>query len=424
MKNYKQQLSHLLPVIIILIINETELPAQNVKIDAEIRSRTSLRDGFQSPLADSLHAAVVSELRTRIGLAYSDKKISTKITLQDSRIYGETGVNSMNKNSVALYEAWGAYQFTPELSVTLGRQFLEYDDKRLLSKSNWSNTGNSHDLALFKYEKGNFKLHVGSAWNNASDVLYESAYNVSKTYKNMNFIWTGTKIGILDFSALWLNDAFQKDNTDLSKTDKLSFRNTLGGNLQLNNKNIPLFAYATFYYQFGHDTQDKSLNAAVMALKLKYKFSTIAEILAGIDHFTGSDYDLATSKDHTFNKLYGVNHSFNGSMEYWATLPKQGLNDLYGGLNLTLSQKLALSGTFHTFSLDKRLEQTSKKSLGSEIDLTADYQVSKQLALEGGWSCYFKSHTSSIVKSQQGVDTKFPVWAYVMLTFKPTFFSK
>lgn len=425
MDNYYQHLKLRKGLLIMAaLLTGTCVKAQNVKVDAEVRSRTSLRSGFQTPLADSLHAAVVNELRTRIGLSYSDSKISTKITLQDSRIYGETGGNSMSKNSVAIYEAWGQYHFTPELSVTLGRQFLEYDDKRVLSQSNWSNAGNAHDLALFKYENGDFKLHVGSAWNNASDVLYESAYSVSKSYKSMDFIWLGKKLGIFDLSALWLNDAFQRYKTDLTKIDKLSYRNTIGGNLQLKQKGIPLFAYATVYYQFGHDSQAKSLSAALLALKLKYAFSSMWSALAGVDHFTGSNYDLASNKDRTFNKLYGVSHSFNGSMEYWASLPKQGLNDIYGGLILTPSKKWSVNGTFHVFSLDKRLEQTSNKSLGSEIDLTADYQVSKQLALQGGWSCYFKSNTSSIVKSQQGVDTKFPVWAYVMLTFKPTLFSK
>lgn len=396
--------------------------AQTVKIDGEIRSRTGFRDGFQKPLADSLHSAVVNELRTRVNIFYSDKKVSAKITFQDSRIYGETGVNNTN-NSAGLYEAWGAYAFNPNLSLSLGRQSLEYDDKRLLSASNWSSTGNAHDLALLKYVKGDFQIHFGSAWNNASDVLYESPYSVIKSYKSMNYIWLAHPIGIFNLSALWLNDAFQRGTTSQS-VNKCSYRNTMGGNLELNKKEIPLYLYATAYYQFGHDPLAKNLEAALLALRLKYNFVETLSATLGADHFSGSKNNLSSGQDRTFNKLYGANHPFNGSMEYWVTLPTQGLNDIYGGLTLSPNKKFSIDATYHSFSLDKQLSQTSKKSLGSEIDLTAYFNISKEFTVQGGWSAYFKTHTTSIVKSLTRVDTQFPMWAYLMISFKPTFFSK
>jgi hypothetical protein len=144
-------------------------PLSGQLIEGEIRTRIEQREGFKKPLADTLNGSTIAALRTRIKLQYADEKVKAKISLQDSRIYGQTGINDTG-NSLGIYEAWGTYVFTPALSVTIGRQPIEYDDKRLFTASNWSNTGNAHDLVLLAYDSpALFKLHFGAAWNNMSD---------------------------------------------------------------------------------------------------------------------------------------------------------------------------------------------------------------------------------------------------------------
>jgi hypothetical protein len=396
---------------------------QNVKFDGEIRSRIEYRDGFKNLVADTLTGATVGGLRSRINLDYADEKIKAKVTLQDFRVYGETGTNN-TKSSLGIYEAWGTYLFSSQFSATLGRQALEYDDKRLLSASNWSNTGNAHDLLLLKYELVDaFKLHFGTAWNNGADNDYEKIYNVTRSYKSLAFLWFSKPFGKLDFSAIWFNDAFHYGKTD-TETDKKSFRNTIGGNLGLKKKEIPLSFYATGYYQFGHDMENKSLNAYLLALNAQYKFTDVWSIAVGADYYSGtSTKDSENGKNRTFNKLYGTNHSFNGSIEYWTTLPTQGLRDLYGGITFKPNTKFNIDATFHTFSVTKKLPSTDKKALGSEIDITANYTISPQLSLQGGWSSYFKNEQTDILKKQTGIDTRFPQWAYVMLSFKPKFLN-
>lgn len=397
--------------------------AQSVKVDGEIRTRAEYRSGFQNPLADTLHSAIIGSLRSRLNVTYSDNKIKAKLTLQDARTYGQTGINN-TKNSLGLYEAWGEYLFTPDFSASLGRQSLEYDDKRLFSAANWSNTGNSHDLLLLKYEtKTGTKAHLGAAWNNGSDVLYESAYTVNKSYKMMTYIWLSKSFGKLDATALWINDGFQRGTTS-KLLNKLSYRNTVGGNLGLKNKTVPYSFYATAYYQFGHNTKDKSLRGYLLALKNQYSITTKWSATLGVDYFSGSKSDLESGKDRTFNKLYGVNHSFNGSMEYWATLPAQGLFDLYGGITFKTNSKFNIDVTFHSFSLTQELNSTDKKNIGSELDITANYTIAPEITIQGGWSAYFKTDQTDIVKKQVSIDTKFPHWAYIMISFKPTFLSK
>jgi hypothetical protein len=279
-------------------------------------------------------------------------------------------------------------------------------------------------LALLKYEKLNgFKLHWRTTWNNAGNVLYESEYSISKSYKMLNFLWMSKSFGSLGVTALWINDAFQR-GTNADLLNKLIYRNTVGGNVGFKKKTNPYSFYATAYYQFGHNPQDKSLRGLLLALKNQFALTNKWTATLGGDYLSGSKHDLDSGKDRTFNKLYGVNHSFNGSMEYWATLPTQGLIDIYGGFTYKASSKWNMDVTFHTFSLAQELSMTTDKGLGSELDITLNYSLSPELALQGGWSGYFKTDQTDRVKSQANIDTKFPHWAYVMLTFKPAFLNK
>ena len=397
--------------------------AQTIVVDGEIRTRGEYRSGFQSPLADTLHSAAVQLLRTRLNIAYSSDKIKAKMILQDSRVYGQTGINNTN-NSLGLYEAWGAYLFSPEFSATLGRQSLEYDDKRIFSAANWSNTGNAHDLLLLKYESAaGIKAHFGSAWNNGGDVLHESAYTVSRSYKIMNYIWLANRFGKFDVSALWLNDGFQRGTTN-DLVNKLSYRNTVGANLSLKEKAIPYSFYASAYYQFGHNPINKSLRGYLLSLENQYTITNKWSVTLGADYLSGSKSNSASDKDRTFSKLYGANHSFNGSIEYWATLTAQGLFDLYGGITFKPNSKFNIDATFHKFSLAQELSSTDNKNIGSELDITANYTINPEITIQGGWSAYFITNQTKIVKNLAGIDTKFPNWAYVMISFKPTFLYK
>lgn len=398
-----------------------DLNAQKVSVDGELRSRSEMREGLKKPLLEDESLAVITVLRSRIRFSYSDDKMDAMFRLQDRRTLGETGTNSTG-NSLGLYEAWGAYRLKEDLKLKIGRQALEYDDKRILSSSNWSNVGNAHDIALFLYEANRFKAHWGIAWNNANeDLLKESDYNVSRSYKFMSFLWLNKKVGNVDISAIWLDDAFQNGTPD---TDSLIYRNTLGANLLFKEKNFPLSVYGTVYYQFGHDTGNKKLDAYLLALKAGYVFNPVWSATLGGDLYSGSRSDIEPSKSNTFNKLYGANHVFNGSMEYWTSVPAQGLKDLYASVKFAPNKKFDIDLAYHNFSLVHPHAKIDKKGLGSEIDITTNYRVSPQFAVQGGWSAYFTTGTTDILKNQEGTETRFPHWAYVMLTFNPSFFNK
>jgi hypothetical protein len=392
---------------------------QTVKVDAELRSRGEYRDGFREPLPVDVDAAFVNNLRTKLNAFYESEDIKAKLSLLDTRTYGKT-TNSSTGDGLGVLEAWGEYNFTPEFSFALGRQGLEYDDKRIFSYNNWSNTPGAHDLLLLKYSKNGYSVHAGSAYNNAGDsVRYLSPYK--QTYKTLNFIRLEKILGTLSASAVWVNDSYEYGATG---NVKRSYRNTIGGYLWLTDSKNPFHFILNGYYQFGKDKQDKSLSAYLLSAKATQKLTPKWEIYAGTDVFSGSKNDIASNKSNTFNKLYGTNHAFNGSIEYWSTLPTQGLVDLYAGAIVNVTKNWNVNLAFHHFSTGRDVDADGTKNIGSEIDLTINYTINKQLALQGGWSNYFTNKGSDILKKKTGIDTRFPQWAYVQITFKPVFFNK
>ncbi|MDR1644841.1 MAG: alginate export family protein [Tannerellaceae bacterium] len=399
------------------------LSGQTSVIDGEIRSRTEYRDGFRYPLTVDVKPAMISSLRTRLRFDYTDEKLATSVILQDSRIYGQTGTND-TRNSLGIYEAWGRYALTPDLSITLGRQAIEYDDKRLLTVSNWSHTGSAHDLVLVRYESHLFKLHWGGAWNNSGDDEYDKLYKVTKSYKALSFVWFAKTFGPLNLSAIWIGDGFQQGKTD-AVTWK-TFRNTVGGNLELADQGIrPFSFYATAYYQFGRDPRNAVLDAHLLALKTSFSPFRQWSLRAGVDYLSGStSAEISQGRNGTFNKLYGSNNSFNGKMEYWTTPPVQGLFNWYAGIIFHPGRKFDADIIFHSFSVAEPFSATAKKNIGTELDLTARYIISPQLALQGGWSLYFRNRQTALLKEGIFSNVRFPQWGYLMVTLKPRFLNR
>ena len=401
-------------------LTAVQLFGQAIKVDAEIRSRGEYRDGFQEPLADTLNPVYVNNLRTKLNFTYSSSDIKAKISLLDARTLGSTDV-SRTGNGLGVLEAWGEYNFTPGFSFSLGRQGLEYDDKRLFSHNNWSNTPGAHDILMLKYNNSALTVHIGTAYNNAGDVNFKSLTPYTLTYKTLNFIHAEKSFGLLSASAVWVNDSFESGTEGDITT---SYRNTIGGNLWLTDKKKPFTMLATAYYQFGHDKSHKELSAYLFALSAQQKLNDKYSLQIGGDIHSGSTYDIDAKKSNSFNKLYGSNHVFNGSIEYWRNLPAQGLIDIYAGATAKIFPKFDINMTYHYFCTEKEINADGKKGIGSEIDITANYTFNSLFALQGGWSAYLTNDGTDILKKKTGIDTRFPQWAYLQLTFKPVFFSK
>jgi len=422
-------------VLCVLAVLPQFIKAQTVVIDGEIRPRVEVRDGFSKPSLDSYDPGVSAIQRTRIGMTFTSGLLNTQITLQDSRTFGQNP-NASSDATTGIFEAWAEMVVMPGGSLKIGRQTLSYDDKRLFSACDWSNTGASHDMALFKYSVNDFQGHIGIAYNNNAIISTETYYTPKSNYRYMGFVWLKKEIlNGLNLSLIGVDEGVQdtlgtKNGANYLKTN-MYHAYTYGGNLKYADPASPFSALATAYFQGGKNISGSKMDGNQLAINIEYKFPAIFSANIGSNYISG-DNKTTDGIQSNFKKLYGTDHSFNGSMEYWKVPLNQGLLDYYAGVSGKINKDLSLEGTFHFFDSEYSGVNKKKiafgKNLGSELDLVVNYKLNTWSTLQAGWSTYFTTNNTLVAKDLITSSTVTPVirtpqWAYVMLTIKPTFLN-
>jgi len=426
-------------IITVLVLSITAfmplfINAQTVVVDGEIRPRVEYRDGLTKPLLETTDPGVSAIQRTRLGLNFTSGLLKTQITIQDARTFGQNPTSSSDATT-GILEAWAEMVLMPGGTLKVGRQILTYDDKRLFSACDWSNTGASHDMALFKYSVNDFQGHFGIAYNNNSIISSETYYLPKSNYRYMGFVWlTKDIMNGLNLSLIGVDEGVQdttgtKNGVNYLKTN-MFHAYTYGGNLKFADGNSPLMILATAYYQGGKNSLGSKMNGKQLALTIDYKLSDLLSANIGSNYISG-DNKSTDGTQSNFKKLYGTDHSFNGYMEYWKVPLTQGLLDYYAGVTGKIGKDLSISGTYHLFNSEfsgKNKKGISfSKDLGSEFDLTINYKLNTWTSVQGGWSTYFINSNVLIAKDMMNSATapviRTPQWAYVMFTIRPTFLN-
>ena len=398
---------------------------ESLSADFEIRQRTEYRNGYSTLPNPSDNPALLCFQRTRAGINYSSGKITTAFHLQDVRTWGESKAK-LDAPSVGVYEAWLEVRLNDYSSLKLGRQSLKYDDQRFLSNTDWNNVATSHDLALLKLEKGASLMHLGLAYNNDKDKLFENNYPVD-FYKAMQFLYASKKFeNGISISLLEIVDGYQK----AASNKTVFFRNTAGLNAGYKTSNGKFEIAGSGYKQGGTDKTGNKINANFYSLKASFKMNSKFTLSLGNDHYSGTNnLDTANTINGAFNNLFGSGHAFCGYMDYFTVVDAHtkagGLSDSYAKLFFTLGKNASIGLDYHYFVLANNVIDTENltelssldKSLGSEFDLTFIYKVEKNFVLKMGYSTMFATKSMSAIKG--GDFNEFADWAYVSLTFTP-----
>ena len=410
--------------------------AQTVVIDGEIRPRTEFQNGYKTPISTTNDPGIFTSQRTRLGLTFTSGLLTTQITLQDSRVFGQYATASSDATT-GLYEAWANMLLLPGGSLTIGRQTVKYDDNRLFSAPAWSITGTTHDLAVFKYSINDFQAHLGLAYNNKSETSVETFYVPGSKYRSMGYLWLSTPTykgftlsGIVVDEGL--QDTLGFGGTAKYKKISTNQAFTYGGNLKYENADFPLSGLATAYFQSGKNYSGKTMEGKLLALKLNYNVASFLSASLGTDYLSGDKNGATDGIQSNFKKLYGSDHTFNGYIDYWNTPLAQGLLDYYGCVTGKIGKKLTLEGGYHVFNSEFSGKNTKKiefgKDLGSEFDFLVTYKLNTWTTVQGGYCRYFSNNNTLIAKDLVTTANTYPTvrapqWAYVMFTIKPTFLN-
>lgn len=414
--------------ITILVYWITYPVVSQLKIEAELRPRTEYRDGFKTLNEESLDPAFFIEQRSRLGLEFRNEKFKVKLSFQDVRLWGGTSQIYKQDNSLFnLNEAWGQYFLSPRSSLKIGRQELDYDNARFLGNLAWAQQSRSHDVFKYEYNdsKSGVTAHIGVAFNqemvNGSPEparLFSTFYSGVNNYKTMQYFWLNKVYEAGKISFLGLNNGIQEADSSMN------YSQTVG---TFWNHSISAFTLITeAYYQFGNDPFGNRLSAYLLAISLTHKIEKHSISIGG-DFLSGTK--MNATKNTAFTPLFGTNHKFYGLMDYFYVgngHGNVGLNDFYVKTNWKTGEKSNLIVHVHQFMSGVELVNTEgdaiTSSLGQEVDLVYNNGLSKEVNWKLGLSIL--SATESMETLKAGDHENLNMWAWTMITFKPSFFLK
>lgn len=465
--------------IIMLMIWGSKANAQ-LLIDGEFRTRGIVDHGYFKPVLENTDAIFSVDQRTRLNVLYNNEKFSTKISIQDSRLWGgddaitKTGAWG-NTNSLGLHEAWFNLKLNDQSNLKIGRQEWNYDDMRLLSYRNWLTSALSHDGLLYqkRFIDQKLDLDLGLSYNNNGTLhgFVDNSNWPSYKIKTLNFLRIKKALRPNSYVAFistlaGREDAFEKE---------LRATGTHGFILKWNKgKTAPDGFMATLegYYQHGKDITKGSngdyRNISSYMINADFGFRTMEtklEVLAGFEYISGHDYsntdeDYQNTK-HSFDMLYGGRFPyFGGYMNHFVYQDSYSAGTKAGGyadpfvkikykLNKTnfleamvYSPILTTKVAAHT-SINPETKKPAGKeldefgnpvywngNLGQYIDLVYTRKISKEIVFKTGLSTAIPSDIKNqMVYGYKSVEQKQlnelgnQYFGWVMISVKPTFFK-
>lgn len=437
----------------IALLNVNMASAQ-LSLDGEYSPRFELRNGFKKPILDGQEPAAFAEHRARITLGYKTEQYGFKMSLQDVRIWGETGQINKSDQLLSAHEAYGEYYASEKSTFRVGRQEMIYDDHRLIGSLNWAAQARAFDAVryLYKDSKGN-QLDLMASWNQTGygDGAAEPAKLVGNDYSTTVGAGANPRIFNLalpksqlmgyykktfskgDLGVMVLNDIYSSKAADGGIYSDL----TVG--ISPNFKSGDLKYGGQLYYtagktETGSTFSEVDLNGYMANLYIQHTGLKGAPLL-GVDYLSGDDE--TTSEVEGWSPKYGTNHKFYGFMDYFyvgnghggANELSAGLLDIYLKTTFKLDEKSKLLGHLHYFAApETRTNVVNTTSydggLGTEIDLVYVRKLAPGVVLKAGYSQMF-GITETMKQLKFGdPDTSIgdmQSWGWLMISFTPKF---
>lgn len=388
-------------------------------IEADIRPHAEYRYGYKKLPGINDKAAGNIVQRTRLQLSFKKDQISTRISFQDVRFWGQQAQRT-HMASVDLHEAWIELSLPKSWALKAGRQELRYDNQRFIGVADWNTSGQKHDVLLLKHKYVKSELHIGAGFNQNTDQIFGTNYSVSN-YKTLNFIWFKTLLNpSWNVSLLGLADGFQKNG----QPNALYLRGTIS-------------AYSTYQFdsfkitanpalQTGTTTEGQAIKAYYFLGEVHKKINRKWETSIGFELISGNNPPQSPEKQHVFDLLYGSAHGFNGHMDYFTNIKNDtkgaGLLNPYFKMNFQVQPNFNIYSDIHLFYLNNKAFHNGlsvEPFLGSEFDLGLQYRFDAITHINVGYSMMFGTNSMEQIKG--GNKDLFAHWAFLTLRVRPKF---
>lgn len=422
-------------LLVMVVLMGSNLFAQQFDMSAEVRPRFESRHGYKSLAVKDVDGASFISQRTRLNFKYKQDKMKFGLSLQNVRVWGDVSTLSPVDKTSSFHEAWAEATLSKTVSLKMGRQEIIYDDHRIFGSVGWAQQARSHDAFIAKFKpNANNRIDVGLALNADGQFGKDLLYSNSAGYKNFQYAWYHGKFDKLGLSILALNTGVEY--LDAKGKQQLAFRQTIGPRLTY--KSGKLSANAAAYFQAGKKPvkntldvfESQEVSSMYVGAGLTYKASGNFSVGAAIDYLSGKAMSDTTSTVKAFAPLFGTNHKFNGWMDYFyvGNHLKAGKDVGLMDINFTFAykkDKFSAKLIPHIFSSAAEILDTKGKamssSLGTEVDFTMGYGISKNVKVVAGYSMMFG--TESMERIKGGSKDESSSWGWLMFVFKPKLFS-
>lgn len=403
----------------------TPVFAQEFDLSAELRPRYENKFGYKTLRVEGEEAGNFVSQRTRLNFDFKNSKFKVKVSFQNVRVWGDVSTLSSDDNATALHEAWAEVPIIDKFTFKLGRQEIVYDDHRIFGNVGWAQQARSHDALLFKFTPNeNHRLDLGVAYNADNQSGLDALYSNAAGYQTFQYLWYHGNFNKLGVSVLLLNTGIEYEDAADNNKLTVDFMQTIGPRVTY--KSGGFNANAATYIQTGKSL-DTDITAFYYAGNVGYKINDNFNVGAGIEYLSGKDMDDIDVEIKSFAPFFGTNHKFNGWMDYFYVGNHGGSVGLTD-INATIGfkhNKFSVKVIPHFFSAAADVyNATGDKmdaNLGTEVDFTVGYKLSKAVSINAGFSKMFATDTMEVLKGgDKDVNNS---WGWFMITIKPKLFS-
>lgn len=402
-------------------------------LSIDFRPRAEVRHGAFLPIPVNQDPAFFVSNRVRPVLQSKiGNSLELKVAPQMISVWGQTGTTqgvAQDANIFGLHEAWVKLNMSPSWSAVVGRQEIALDDERIFGALDWAQGGRAHDALSFQFEKRGFELKSYFSYNSNKEAFSDNYYQATPgaPHRAMQSVWA--KLPVNDehyFSALATNLSFSNG------AYTLRFEQILGFNYFYNGKTVNTHLGA--YYQGGRTAQDLKLRAMSATASVKVKLDSHWTLGLGSDMITGDDMDANLTIDKITNQFipyFATGHKFYGAMDYYyagAYHSGIGLSDSYFQLSFN-HKKFSIAAVLHQFyGLNRIINAQGKvmeSNLGQELDWTLNYKINKYSQLFLGYSTYFTTDNTMVIKHANDPHGYLNQqhWAWLSLKVNPQLFK-
>jgi Alginate export len=307
---------------------------------------------------------------------------------------------------------------TKPVSLTLGRQVLQYGDERLIGPGEWNNITKTWDAAKIQITQPLFTVDIFAASIvniyrdsiNLSDLFNGSEMHRDQIFSGIYASSSFLNFQTSDFYVLFLDQevpnptapAITSPATFTGLTGKRTDFVTVGTRLKGDPKKLHGWEYEGEFAFEGGRVADLNLNAFAAHVGFGYNFDALWKPRLWLEYnFATGDHDPTDGRIETFQNLFPSNHPKYGFMDLFSW---QNLHDLEFSVKAKPCKPVGLEADFHSFWLANTNDSWYRANgvtrvrpitpgadphVGDEIDLLVTYQPVKWLNIWAGYSHFF-----------------------------------